>query len=113
MNNDQLDGETWAERGWSPWVTIVEVEFQHIMCDPDRPDKMGPRPDRLHPGLNMEVTAISDNGLLVWLWLPTGLVVHADWSIERQCFSRRDGRGDLPLSDVRAWAALPSPIAEA
>lgn len=100
----------WSQQGSSGWQTIVALEFQHVMGDWSAPDGLGPRPDKLHPGLNVEVTAVTSNGLLVWL--PDGSVVHADWSVDRQCFTRRDGKGDLLLSDVRAWAALPSPIAE-
>lgn len=107
----KADSETWAEQGLSCWVTIVELEFQHVVRDPETPHQLGPRPDRLHPGLNTNVTAISDNGLIVWL--PDGAVVHADWSEKEQSFIRRDGKGELPLDKVRAWAALPSPIAEA
>jgi hypothetical protein len=102
--------ETWSQQGSSCWQTNVELEFQHVMGDWSTPDSLGPRPDRLHPGLNLAVTAISTNGLFAWL--PDGTVVHADWSVERQCFIRRDGLGDLPLTAVRAWAALPLPIAK-
>ncbi|HEX7892851.1 MAG TPA: hypothetical protein VF447_01580 [Terriglobales bacterium] len=100
----------WSEEGSSGWQTNVELEFQHVMGDRTSPHGLGPRPDRLHPDLNVSVTSVTDNGLLAWL--PNGTVVHTDWSIERQCFTRRDGMGDLSLADVRAWAALPAPIAE-
>jgi hypothetical protein len=106
-----FDGESWAEQGSSSWVTVVEIEFQHLMCDPATPHQVGLRPDRLHPGLNVAVNAVTNNGLLAWLH--DGTVVHSDWSSERQCFLRRDKQSDLPLALVRAWAALPEPIAKA
>jgi hypothetical protein len=107
--DEPVSVEPWSEQGSSSWQTNVELEFQHVMGDWSRPESLGPRPDRLHPGLNVAVTAISNNGLLAWLH--DGTVVHTDWSVERQCFARRDGQGDLSLADVRAWAALPSPMA--
>ncbi|MBK3780181.1 hypothetical protein G3A43_07915 [Paraburkholderia aspalathi] len=108
--NKGVEAESVADWGSSCWVTIVELEFQHVMRDRDNPNCLGPRPDRLHAGLNTAVTAVTNNGLLVWL--PDGTVVHADWSVERQCFTRRDKQEDLALADVRAWAAMQSPIAE-
>lgn len=94
------------------WVTIVEIEFHHIMIDVEAPDeasKLGPRPDQLHAGLGTPVIAITSNGLLAWL--PDGSVVHCDWLDSQHSFSRRDGKANLALSDVRAWSALPQPIA--
>jgi hypothetical protein len=108
MDNGE-NADSVAQCGTSSWLTLLELEFQHVMCDRENPDCLGPRPERLHAGLNTAVTAVTKNGLLVWL--PDGTVVHADWSVERQCFSRRDTREDLGLADVRAWAAMPFPIA--
>jgi hypothetical protein len=107
---EKLSGQTVAEWGSSSWVTIVEIEFDHVMHEPGATDILGPRPDRMHPGLNKLVTAVTENGLLAWLH--NGLVLHVDWTSERQCFIRRDGQGDLLLRDVRAWGALPTPIAK-
>lgn len=93
-------------------MTIVEMEFHHIMIDSDAPaesSRLGPRPDQLHEELATPVKSITSNGLLVWL--PDGSVVHGDWLAEQQEFSRRDGKSNLALSGVRAWAALPDPIA--
>lgn len=99
------------EQGWSSWVTVVELEFQHVTRDPAVPDRAGPRPDRLHDGLNMAVTSLSRNG--AFAWLSDGTVAHVDWLAEKRCFARRDGQGDLQLTDLRAWAAVPWPIAKA
>jgi hypothetical protein len=95
------------------WTTIVEVEFLHIMIDEESPDetKLGPRPDQLHADLNLLVRATARNGLLAWL--PDGVVVHCDWLADQHEFARRDGKPHLALRDVRAWAALPDPIAPA
>lgn len=98
---------------WASWVTQIDVEFNHVMCDPDAPAdlaRLGPRPDQLHEGLNAPVKGITAKGLL--LWLPDGAVVLGDWSHELCVFSRRDGAANLALSEVRAWAALPMPIAQ-
>lgn len=107
--NQKIDVDSVTSWGTSSLTTLVELEFQHVVCDAAYPDRLGPRPDRLHAGLNTPVRSTSDNGLLVCL--ADGMAVHTDWSAERQCFIRRDGRGELTLADVRAWAALPYPIA--
>ncbi len=102
--------DTWPN--WASWSTVIEIEFFHIMLDPGAPDdpaRLGPCPDNLYAGLNTAVKAVTSNGILIWL--PDGSVVHGDWSSEQQQFSRRDGAANLALSDVRAWAALPQPIA--
>lgn len=95
------------------WTTVVEVEFLHVMIDEESKDdvKLGPRPDQLHPGLNLPVTALTGNGLLAWL--PDGSVAHCDWLEDLQRFVRRDGKPNLALRDVRAWSPLPHPIAAA
>lgn len=82
MDSTMFVSEPTTERSQQPywpgaWVTIVELEFQHIMIDSDAVDeasRLGPSPDQLHEGMNTPVTAITSNGLL--LWLPDGSVVH-------------------------------------
>jgi len=104
------EADTWPN--WANWSTIVQIEFFHIKGDPHAPDdpaRLGPCPDNLYAGLNTDVKAVTSNGVLVWL--PDGSVVHCDWMSERLQFSRRDGAANLALSDIRAWAALPQPIA--
>ncbi len=104
--------EPWPN--WASWVTIVEVEFRHVASDPDAPKespRCGPRPDQMHAGQNSPIKSVTSNGLLLWLWIPDGSAVHGDWLPDQNVFSRRDGQPNLPLSEVRAWAALPMPIA--
>ena len=110
VRRDVAEQDPWPN--WASWSTLVEVEFFHIMLGPEAPDglsPLGPCPDNLYAGLNTGVKAVTTNGILVWL--PDGSVVHCDWVSEQQQFSRRDGAANLTLSDVRAWAALPQPIA--
>ncbi|WP_146126458.1 hypothetical protein [Burkholderia contaminans] len=119
MDSANLVIEPTTERSQQPywpgtWVTIVELEFQHIIIDSSAVgdvSRLGPSPDQLHEGLNTSVTVVTSNGFL--LWMPDGSVVHGDWSTDQQVFTRRDGKGNLALSDVRAWSALPQPIADA
>lgn len=119
MDSANLVIEPTTERSQQPywpgtWVTIVELEFQHIIIDSNTVgdvSRLGPSPDQLHEGLNTPVTVVTSNGFL--LWMPEGSVVHGDWSTDQQVFTRRDGKGNLALSDVRAWSALPQPIADA
>lgn len=95
-------------------VTIVEMEFHHIMIDSDAHDeasRFGPHQSQLHEGLVTPVKSLTSNGLLIWL--PDGSLVHGDWLAEQKEFSRRDGKSNLALSDVRAWTVLPHPIATA
>ncbi|WP_241299567.1 hypothetical protein [Burkholderia stabilis] len=118
MDSTMLVGERTTECTQTPywpgtWVTIVELEFQHIIIDSNAGgelSRLGPSPDQLHAGLNTAVTVVNSNGLL--LWLPDGSVVHGDWSTDQQVFTRRDGKPNLTLSDLRAWSALPQPIAD-
>lgn len=97
----------------SNYVTIVSLDFFHTMIDEEARDeiKLGPRPDQLRAGQNTPVTSLTRNGLLAWL--PNGTVVHCDWLTQQQEFARRDGQPNLKLSEVRAWSALPDPIAAA
>lgn len=58
MDSTMFVSEPTTERSQQPywpgaWVTIVELEFQHIMIDSDAVDeasRLGPSPDQLHEG---------------------------------------------------------------
>jgi len=71
------------------WVTSVEIEFFHLMRDPEDPEneqRLGPTPDEaLFPTANTPVKALTRNGLL--LWLLDGTVVHGSWCSSRKAWS--------------------------
>jgi hypothetical protein len=92
------------------WSTIVEIEFFHLMKHPDDQQRLWPTPDdALHPDANTNVKQLTSNGLLLWLW--DGALVHGSWDTTRKAFTRRDNAGDIPHTDIRAWAALDHPVA--
>lgn len=102
---------SWAEtcRSGSSWVTSVELEFHHVLVDPDAPDdpsQAGPFP--------ADVTTFqvnSPNGFLVWL--ADGSSVHASWAPDLQSFRIKFSDQAIARSQVRAWAVLPFPLAPA
>jgi hypothetical protein len=95
------------------WTTIVEIEFFHVMRRSEHSNYrqcLWPTPDEvLIPTHNTPVTALTRNGLL--LWLRDGTVAHGSWCSSQQAFTRRDGAGRIPHAEVRAWGALAHPVA--
>lgn len=71
MDSPNLVIEPTTERSQQPywpgtWVTIVELEFQHIIIDSNAVgdvSRLGPSPDQLHEGLNTSVTVVTSNGV--------------------------------------------------
>jgi len=101
----------WLEscRSGSSWTTIVELEFHHVMSDPENPSDdalLAPFPPH---AVDVHVDARSN----CLLWLVDGTPAHAQWCHVTRAF-RRVGDGTLIEStSIRAWAALPCPLAAA
>jgi len=101
----------WREncRSGSAWLTVVELEFQHIMADPDADDEK----DRLAPSPSHAVNIGIDARSHCLLWLEDGSPSHARWSSEENVFRRIGDDLLISLERVRAWAALSFPVAQA
>lgn len=99
-----------AMRFGSPWVTAVELEFHHIMlmAGPGAEDaqRRGPFPS---DAVNLPNDCRS--GFLVCL--ADGSPVHCHWCMDHKVFKRMGDNEPVVCSNVRAWAALPFPVAAA
>jgi len=102
---------TWADecKYGSSWITGVELEFHHIMIDRDAPDDSG----RWAPFSSDAVIIPSDSRSGFLVWLHDGLPAHARWCNDIKEFKRVGDDKVLDRTVVRAWAALPFPVAAA
>ena len=101
----------WADR-WksgSSWVTVVELEFHHVMIDPEAPTD----PQRWGPFPSDAVNIPNDSRSGFLVWLHDGAPAHARWCHDAKEFKRMGDDKVLDRSVVRAWAALPYPVAPA
>ncbi|PZQ73094.1 MAG: hypothetical protein DI563_15990 [Variovorax paradoxus] len=93
----------------SCWTTVVELEFHHVMLDQERSadlDAAAPFPP--------DATSIACDGRSGFLvWLQDGTPAHARWCEDANTFKRIGDDVVLDRASVRAWAALPFPIAGA
>lgn len=103
--------EEWLDycRGGSCFVTVVEVEFQHIVHAASAPDDLSKRSS--FPSHAVEIAIDSRSNCL--LLLDDGTPAHARWSSTDETFRRVGDDQVIPSERVRAWAALPYPIADA
>lgn len=103
--------EQWADycKNGSCWVTEIQLEFHHIMRDPSAPDDLS----RLSPFPSHASEIQIDNRSNCLLWLDDGTPAHARWSSTESTFRRIGDDQLIPCARVRAWAALPCPVAAA
>ena len=93
----------------STYLTGVELEFHHIMIDRKAPDD----PRRWAPFPSDAVNVASDSRSGFLLWLHDGSPAHARWCNELKEFKRVGDDKVFDRTVVRAWAALPFPVAAA
>lgn len=93
----------------SSYQTVVELEFHHVMRDREAPDD----PSRWAPFPSHAVNVASDSRSGFLLWLHDGSPAHARWCNELKEFRRVGDDKVLDRTIVRAWAALPFPVAVA
>lgn len=102
--------EEWASycKTGSCYVTAVELEFHHLVRDPYDPDdlhKLAPTPTHAS-GISL------DDRSNVLLWLEDESPAHAQWSAAESLFRRIEDEAAIEVTRVRAWAAIPYPIAQ-
>lgn len=91
----------------SSWVTVVQLEFHHIMLDPDASDDL--QFSAPFPSDAVLIPNDSRSGFLVWL--DDGSPVHARWCNLAKEFKRMGDDKVIDRAIVKAWAALPFPVA--
>lgn len=102
---------TWADncKYGSSWTTVVELEFHHVMIDREALEDSG----RWAPLPSDAVNVPSDSRSGFLVWLHDGSPAHARWCNDIKEFKRVGDDKVLDRTVVRAWAALPFPVAVA
>lgn len=94
-------------KGGSSYITVLELEFQHVMADKEAPDD----PEKWCPYPHHAVLVPSDSRSGFLLWLHDGSPAHARWCNETHEFLRVGDDKLLDKASVRAWAPIPFPVA--
>ena len=96
-------------RSGSCWITQVELAFHHVMAnaaDPGNIQLFAPFPsDAINIGIDIRSHCL--------LWLSDGSPAHAKWCSVDRMFKRVGDDAPISREEVRAWAALPYPVAQA
>lgn len=100
--------EQWLEyrKSGSCYVTAVELEFHHLVMDPNAPHdftKLSPTPSHT---CELPIDARSN----ILLCLLDGAPAHARWCADESVFKRIGDDKIIEITEVSAWAPIPFPI---
>lgn len=108
---DDAGHDAWRQyrRSGSCWVSRIELDFHHLMLDPEAPDER----DRVAPTPSHADAIVIDARSHCLLWLEDGSPAHARWCHDENAFRRVGDEALIELPRVRAWSVLPYPVAAA